>query len=265
MGETNWPDNATFDADASGVASRNGWINDAPAHARREKGANVTPGGRIVSGMAGLLLLAWGSRHRGAGATLATATALGLFCRAATGHSLVKRAVQSSPYERQVAGSRGWHAATVTEYAVTIGRPRDELYRFWRDFTNLPAFMKHVRRIDVLSPQRSCWTVKAPMGRTVQWISYVTDDRENERIAWESEADADVPNAGRVEFRDAPGNRGTEVRAEIAYQPPYGHAGRLASRMLLPETPHNQMADDLRRLKQLMETGETTVAQSRPQ
>jgi uncharacterized membrane protein len=125
--------------------------------------------------------------------------------------------------------------------------------------------MTHVEQVETITPQRSRWTVKAPLGRTVQWISYVMEDVENERIAWEAEAQADIPNAGWVEFRDAPGDRGTEVRAQISYQPPYGHAGRLVSKMKFLETPNNQLADDLRRLKQVLETGDATTSQTRPQ
>ena len=81
---------------------------------------------------------------------------------------------------------------------VTINRPRTELYAFWRDFTNLPQFMENVVSVDPVGEGRTHWTVKAPAGKTVEWISAITEDRPNETIAWASEDGADVPNSGRV-------------------------------------------------------------------
>ncbi|MVW78670.1 SRPBCC family protein, partial [Bordetella sp. 02P26C-1] len=237
----------------------------APPFAKRDRSAKLAAPERVASGAAGALLLAWGAGRDGLLAKLALLGGAGLLARAGTGRCALKCALQPKPYEREVAEERNWPIATVVNYAVTINRPREEIYRFWRDFANLPRFMQHVEQVETITPQRSRWTVKAPLGRSVQWISYVMEDVENERIAWEAEAQADIPNAGWVEFRDAPGGRGTEVRAQISYQPPYGHAGRLVSQLKTAETPNNQLADDLRRLKQVLETGDATTSQTRTQ
>lgn len=231
---------------------------DIPPTSLRETASNVEGGERMASGMLGSLLFAWGLHRKGWAGVLAAAGGVALMGRAATGHCAVKRAMQARPYTRQVAREHGWTSAAVTSAAVTIARPREEVYRLWRDFTNLPRFMKHVEHVEVMTPHRSRWSVKAPLGAVVSWISFVTDEIPNERIAWESEGNAEVPNFGWVEFRDAPGGRGTEIRALIAYQPPYGEAGRLLN-TLFRETPANQMREDLQRLKQIMETGEAAV------
>ena len=147
----------------------------------------------------------------------------------------------------------------VTGKTVTINRPRQEIYDFWRDFSNLPQVMDNVVSIEKLDDRRSHWTVKAPGGGTVSWTSLVTDDRPGELIAWTSEEDADVPNSGRIEFRDAPGDRGTWVTATILYDPPAGIIGKVIAKMFQRE-PHIQARRDLRRLKQLMETGEIATA-----
>ena len=147
----------------------------------------------------------------------------------------------------------------VTGKTVTINRPRQEIYDFWRDFSNLPHVMDNVVSIEKLDDRRSHWTVKAPGGGTVSWTSLVTDDRPGELIAWTSEEDADVPNSGRIEFRDAPGDRGTWVTATILYDPPAGIIGKVIAKMFQRE-PHIQARRDLRRLKQLMETGEIATA-----
>ena len=148
--------------------------------------------------------------------------------------------------------------------AVTINRPRAELFAYFRDFTNLPTFMDNVERIDVLDAKRSHWVVKAPGGKTVEWDSVVTDEVEGEYIAWASEPGADIDNSGRVDFRDA-GARGTVVTATLLYDPPAGVVGKLIAKLFQRE-PAIQARRDLRRFKQLMETGEVaTAAQTRKQ
>ena len=142
--------------------------------------------------------------------------------------------------------------------AVTINRPRDELFAYWRDFANLPSFMDNVERIDVLDGKRSHWVVKAPAGRTVEWDAVVTEEREDELIAWASTDGADVPNSGRIDFRDA-GARGTVVTATILYDPPGGVIGKVVAKLFQRE-PAIQARRDLRRFKQLMETGEVATS-----
>ena len=142
--------------------------------------------------------------------------------------------------------------------AVTINRPSAELYAYWRDFSNLASFMDNVERIDVADDRRSHWVVKAPGGRTVEWDAVVTEDRQGELIAWASEEGADVTNSGRIEFRDA-GARGTVVTATILYDPPGGTIGKIVAKMFQRE-PAVQARRDLRRFKQLMETGEVATS-----
>lgn len=141
---------------------------------------------------------------------------------------------------------------------LTIDRPRADLFAFWRDFSNLARFMENVIDIEVLDARRSRWVVKAPANRTVEWISIVTEESEGDFIAWASEPDAPVPNSGRVDFRDAPGGRGTWVSATILYDPPAGFIGKAIAKMFQRE-PAIQARRDLRRLKQLMETGEVAT------
>ncbi len=142
--------------------------------------------------------------------------------------------------------------------AVTINRPAAELYAIFRDFSKLSSFMENVERIDVIDAVRSHWVVKAPGGRTVEWDARVTEEREGELIAWTSGEGGDVANAGRVEFRDA-GSRGTVVVATIAYDPPGGALGKLVAKIFQRE-PAIQARRDLRRFKQLMETGEIATS-----
>ncbi|WP_293882887.1 SRPBCC family protein [Sphingomonas sp.] len=141
--------------------------------------------------------------------------------------------------------------------AATINRPSAELYAYWRDFSNLAMFMENVERIDVLDANRSHWVVKAPAGKTVEWDALVTEDIEGQAIAWASAEGADVANSGRVEFADA-GPRGTVVNVTINYDPPAGTIGKIIAKMFQRE-PFIQARRDLRRFKQLMETGEIST------
>jgi uncharacterized membrane protein len=145
--------------------------------------------------------------------------------------------------------------------SVTIDRPRGEIYRFWRDFSNLTAVMDNIERIDVLDERRSHWVVKAPAGKTVEWDSVVTDDEPERLIAWQSVEGSGIGNSGRVEFLDAAPGRGTIVRATITYDPPAGFLGELIAKLFQRE-PNVQVRRDLRRLKQLLETGEVTSSAS---
>ena len=153
---------------------------------------------------------------------------------------------------------RGGDADTLLARAVTINRPRDELYAYWRDLPKLATFMENVVSITTIDAARSHWTVRAPGGRTVEWDATITDEAPGEYIAWASDEGADVPNSGRVEFRDA-GDRGTVVTATILYDPPGGTIGRIVAKMFQRE-PAIQARRDLRRFKQLMETGEIATS-----
>ena len=149
---------------------------------------------------------------------------------------------------------------TIVGRTVTIDRPRSELYSFWRDFKNLPQFMENIERIDVLGPDRTHWVVKAPAGKTVEWDSVITEELPDERIAWSATEDSDIRHSGSVEFRDAQGGRGTEVSATIVYDPPGGSVGKVIAKLFQRE-PRIQARQDLRRFKQLMETGEIATSQ----
>jgi uncharacterized membrane protein len=140
--------------------------------------------------------------------------------------------------------------------SITIGRPREDVYAFWHDFENLPRFMKHLESVTVTGNGRSHWKAKAPAGSSVEWDAEVTADQPNELIAWHSLGNSDVNNAGMVRFSQAPGGRGTEVHVELRYDPPGGALGALFAKMF-GEEPGGQIADDLRRFKQVMEIGET--------
>lgn len=170
-------------------------------------------------------------------------------------------AVHQRDIAQQVAETMGWHDAALSGRTVTVNRSRAELYAFWRDFRNLALFMENVQSVTSEDSRCSHWVIKAPAGKTVEWDSVLVEAIENEVLAWESVEGADIKNAGRIEFRDAPPGRGTEITATIAYEPPAGDLGKLIAKLFQKE-PKIQTRRELRRFKQLMETGEISTAKS---
>jgi uncharacterized membrane protein len=147
--------------------------------------------------------------------------------------------------------------------AITVRRPPPEVYAFWRDFEVLPRFMEHLESVEIAGDRRSHWRARGPAGRPIEWDAEIVDDRPAELIAWRSLPGADVPNSGAVRFVEAPGDQGTEVTVELRYAPPAGDLG-LALAKLAGEEPGIQLADDLRRFKQIMETGDIVRSDATP-
>ena len=140
----------------------------------------------------------------------------------------------------------------------TIAKPRQELYDFWSDFTRFPQFMDNVESVEKLDASRSRWTIKAPAKTKVELVTRITEQQSGRLIAWESEPESQIATEGRVEFIDAAHGRGTMVRLTMRYDPPAGIIGRGFAKLLQRE-PQVQTRRDLRRFKQLMETGEITT------
>jgi uncharacterized membrane protein len=160
-----------------------------------------------------------------------------------------------SKQPRTVANEGAATGVIRTKRSLTVNKSPEECYAFWRDFKNLPQFMRHLESVTIVDDRRSHWKAKAPAGASVEWDAETIEDRPNELISWRSTEDADVYNAGTVRFERAPGGRGTEVRVDLEYKPPLGKLGSKVA-MLFREEPGQQVADDLRHFKQVMETGE---------
>ena len=148
--------------------------------------------------------------------------------------------------------------------AITVRRPPDEVYGFWREFENLPLFMYHLLNVEDLGGNRTHWVAKAPGGE-VEWDAEITEDVPDERISWRTVGEnADVEHSGSVSFVPAPGDRGTEVHVRLTYDPPGGKAGALFAK-LFGEEPGQQINEDLRRFKQVLEVGEVVRSEASPE
>lgn len=220
---------------------------------------NVGNPERVISAVAGGGLIAYGIKRKDWVGALLGLVGGGLALRGATGHCQVYDALdidtnENSLVERGKARAKDWFSQT-TEIvkSVTINKSADELYDFWRNFENLPKFMNHLESVKTLDDKKSEWTAKAPLGTEAHWTAEITEDTKNEKIAWRSIENSQIPNSGKVEFLPTI-ERGTEVKVTISYQPPAGKLGALVS-YFLTEEPDTQIAEDLRRFKSLMETG----------
>lgn len=147
--------------------------------------------------------------------------------------------------------------------ALTIARPREQIYRFWREVDNLPRVAPHLRSVEVLDERRSLWRVQVPHGGELEWESEITRDERNREIAWRTTMQRSVTNFGSVQFRDAPGGRGTIVKVHLEYVPPAGALGTAIAR-ITGQSPERMVEEALRRLKQLLETGEIATTEGQP-
>jgi uncharacterized membrane protein len=148
---------------------------------------------------------------------------------------------------------------------VTVNKTPDEAYAFWRDLTNLPRFMTHLESVTPAGDDasRSHWVAKAPFGTSVSWDALITSEDPGQRLAWRSLPGSRIDNSGTVHFAAAPGDRGTEVKVVLHYDVPGGRLGRAVAR-LVGEEPVQQVRDDLRRFKQVLETGDLVRSDGLP-
>lgn len=147
--------------------------------------------------------------------------------------------------------------------ATTVARPKEEVYDLWRAFDRFSTFMTHLDSVTTTDATHSHWVATAPFGKTVEWDAEMTEDEPGSRIAWHSLEGSQITNEGEVWFVDAPGDRGTEVRARIRYDIPAGPLGAAVAKYF-GEEPHQQLDDDMRRFKQVMETGEVVRSEGAP-
>jgi len=221
---------------------------------------NLSANERMGSIIAGVALMEVGARVPRL-RMMSRTVGLGLVACGATGYwpvAALTRSEQSFEDTRAaLSGPSGFHVRE----AVTIARPRVELYRMWRDLKELPTLLPHVQRIDRLSDGRSHWKAVSDSGLAVEWEAELVNEVENEVVAWRSTGSRSVAHAGSVRFREVPA--GTEVLVHLQYQPVAGTLGWLAAR-LIGHNPGSQVREDLRSMKQRLETGEIATVERQP-
>jgi len=145
------------------------------------------------------------------------------------------------------------------EKTVTIARPAEELYRFWRNLENLPEFMEHIESVRVVDDRLSHWTVRGPGGHRLEWDAEIVNEHPGEMISWQTLPGADVQSAGTVRFTPAGDGRGTVLRVVLEFRPPGGSLGARVAR-LFGKDPAGQLDHDLKRLKQIIESHDVSAS-----
>ncbi len=223
---------------------------------------NVGSTERIASILGGGTLAAFGLSRWSLGGLGLAAIGAGLVYRGATGHCGTYELMGVSTAEP--GETRSLSKPIEFQRSITIDKPVEELYRLWRNFSNLPKFMKNLASVEVLDGKRSHWIAKGPGDRHVEWDAEVTSERENEQVSWRSLEGSQVETSGSVEFRRAPGNRGTEIRVDLKYNPPAGLIGAAVA-WLSGHSAGQQVQEDLHRLKAQLETGTAPTTDGQPQ
>jgi uncharacterized membrane protein len=172
---------------------------------------------------------------------------------AAAGGYLIYRAATSQRGPKHVYVQR----------TVTIMKPVAEVYSYWRNFDNLPRIMTHLEEVRPLEGRYSHWVARGPANTRVEWDAEIIDERENEFIVWRSCAGADIENRGSVQFFSTLNGEATEIAVAIDYAPPAGKAGTLLAR-LFGEDPEQQIREDLRAFKAIIEAGEVPSIEGQP-
>ena len=245
-----------------------------PARGRISR-TNVGNIERWLSMLAGGALAVYGLRRRATPGGAAALAGAALLYRGATGHCHVYEGLgvnrgngsggrgmgmiadRGSDTRQQLGGSRGIHV----DESVTINRPVAEVFRFWRNFENLPRFMQHLESVSMREGGISHWVARGPAGTRVEWDARIVNEVDNKVIGWQSLDGSDVSTAGSVNFDES--GHGTRVRVHMQYNPPAGRLGAAVA-WLLGEEPTIQVRDDLRRFKALLEAGEIPTTAGQP-
>jgi uncharacterized membrane protein len=141
------------------------------------------------------------------------------------------------------------------EARVTIQRPVTEVFRFYQDFKNLPRFLGDVMAIEQIGPASFRWAIQGPLGIRVNWTIRVTEERTNELIRYETVTPPGLTTRWEIHFAPVPESGDTVVREVM--KPPLGRLGR-AALALIGKFPAEEVSANLRRLKQVIETGQVT-------
>lgn len=218
---------------------------------------NVGKADRVLSALLGATTLLRMTRWHGVGKAAAVTSGIMLLTRAATGHSKVYEALGvSSTSLKEGAGID-------LDVSITIMRPREEVFEFWRDVSNLPLFMRHLKSVEDMGGGVTHWEAFGPREIPVEWDAQLINEEPNELLAWASLPGSLIENAGSVQFKDA-GERGTEVLLNMRYRPSKGMVpGFLLAKVMNPVTQADVLAD-LRRLKHVMETGIDITTEGQP-
>lgn len=238
-------------------------VDTAPSTPQTGSDMNVGRMERFGSIALGAALLAYGLGRRRASGVAQAAAGAALLYRGATGHCPVYERMGVSTADTDtrsaLSGPRGFHV----HESIRIELPINDVYGFWRDLENLPRFMSHLERVVDLGNQHSHWVAKGPAGIPVEWDAEIINEVPNQVIGWRSLPSSEFVTAGSVNFDEAGGGQSTLVTVHLQYAPPAGRLGKMVAQ-LFGDEPSQAIAEDLRRLKRLLEARDTLETRGTP-
>jgi uncharacterized membrane protein len=227
---------------------------------------NVNDNERLISGGVGAALALLGVSRRSIPGLILAGIGGGLMYRAATGHCGVYEALGIDTNESRTNGAPPeayYNRAIHFTHTFSINRSPEELYFYWRKLENLPNILSYLESVTVIDERRSHWVAKGPLDTIWHWDAEIINDEPNRLIAWRSLGNADVDNAGSVQFIEGPEGRGTEVKVTIDYIPTGGRFGQIIAKVL-GRDPSAEVREGLRDFKRVMETGEKPTTEGQP-
>ena len=212
-------------------------------HTTTRRPADIGDNQRALSAFAGSMLLYFVTKRQKVDSLLLLGGGYLLY-RAVTGHCPVSAALQSN---RLSGGASNVNIRT----SVIVGRPRAEVYAFWRRLENWPLFMRHLENVDELGGNTSVWRMKMPGMEEIRWEAGIVKDERNAELSWHTVEGAPIENTGKINFSDTPGNA-TRVDVLLSYRAPAGALGEKLSRLLTPAF-RTRVEEDIRNFKHYFE------------
>ncbi|HKP96049.1 MAG TPA: SRPBCC family protein [Fibrobacteria bacterium] len=231
---------------------------------RTETKINVAMPERWISAAIGGGLVLYGIRKRSRLGILLALAGGNLLLRGILGRSLLYQSLGINTAGKAKAVKRAIGSGSFrVEKSISVDRSPEDVYRFWRNFENLPRVMKHLKSVRTIDDRRSHWVAKAPAGLGIEWDAEITEDRENRKTSWRSLDSSGIRNNGAVVFEPVSDGRGTDLRIYLEYELPAGKAGKALAK-LFGKDPDRMVDEDLRRFKTLMEAGEPAYGRTQP-
>jgi uncharacterized membrane protein len=216
---------------------------------------NISQTERVASCLGGSALLIGGLIRGRLSGLLLSGIGGALLYRGMTGHCHGYDALGVDTNSHNPATAVPARQGAKIEKTIAVNRSVEDLYACWSDLPRLPKFMQHLESVQQLEGGRSHWVAQGPRGKRLEWDAEIINQRENEMISWRSLPDSEVDTAGSVHFKSLGHDRGTAVKVSLKYNPP---GGKLTEKLaaLFGGGLEQELAEDLRRFKSIMEAGE---------
>jgi len=213
-------------------------------HTHQDKEEGIGEGQRVLSAIGGSLLVYYVTKKHKADSLLLLGGAYLLY-RALSGHCPITKAWKTSHHRDHTPSN-----VNVRTHVV-VGKPREEVYAFWRSLENWPLFMRHIGNVDELDNTTSAWTMKMPGGEDLRWEARIVKEEKNAELSFASVPGAPIMTTGKINFAATPGN-GTRIDVLLSYRTPFGPIGEKLSRLLTPAF-REKVEADIHNFKHYME------------